>query len=114
MDKIEAAKEWVLTVSVDSHVEQTLPLDDRGAYAAALLPGDKSCIVSGWPVFTQNRSGPHRSLTPGPLEFRREGRKANREDWMRLSQAAKHAPDTSLNDVLSFLAEWAGPPSSDV
>ena len=50
----ERAKEWVLAVSMDQSVEQELPRDERGSYAASLLNPDGSrappCVVTGYPV----------------------------------------------------------------
>ena len=50
----ERAKEWVLAVSMDQSVEQELPRDERGCYAASLLNPDGSrappCVVTGYPV----------------------------------------------------------------
>ena len=35
-DEREEVKEWVLAVSLDQRVEQSLPTDERGAYVASL------------------------------------------------------------------------------
>lgn len=48
----EEIKEWVLAVSMDQRVEQTLPLDERETYEASLIAGSSGirslpCIITG-------------------------------------------------------------------
>jgi intraflagellar transport protein 172 len=66
---------------MDQKVEQVLPLDERGTYAASLhcphtqvdsLP----CVVTGYPVLRHK------------VEFKR-GRCANKEDWNKFIMATK-------------------------
>ncbi|XP_063226619.1 intraflagellar transport protein 172 homolog isoform X1 [Bacillus rossius redtenbacheri] len=95
----EEVKEWVLAVSMDQRVDQVLPLDDRGVYAAKL--GDApACVVSGFPVLARRGRN--------PVELGRPGRLANRDDWNKLLMAAKMAPDSVVTDVLAFIEEWCG------
>ena len=48
----EEIKEWVLAVSMDQRVEQTLPLDERETYEASLSAANSGirslpCIITG-------------------------------------------------------------------
>lgn len=52
----EEAREWVLAVSMDQKVEQTLPVDHRGVYTGSLSSSSaesaalQGCILTGFPV----------------------------------------------------------------
>ena len=48
----EEVKEWVLAVSMDQHVAQELPLDERDTYEASLVAANTGirslpCVISG-------------------------------------------------------------------
>jgi hypothetical protein len=48
----EDIKEWVLAVSMDQKVEQSLPKDERGTYEASLVATDTGirslpCVITG-------------------------------------------------------------------
>lgn len=85
---------------------QVLPLDERGLYPSALYshdsvgPAATPCVVSGYPVL------PLRGRNP--IEFKRPGRAANREDWNKLLLAAKMNPESHVTDVIGFIGEWCG------
>jgi intraflagellar transport protein 172 len=102
----EEVKEWVLAISMDQKVDQVLLLDERGLTPSSLTSPNRSgpraipCVVSGYPVMS------HRGRNP--VEFKRLGKQANRDDWNKLMMAAKMAPETQITDVLSFIAEWCG------
>ncbi|KAJ4427860.1 hypothetical protein ANN_23861 [Periplaneta americana] len=102
----EEVKEWVLAVSMDQRVDQTLPLDERGLTPSALTSPGRSgppatpCVVSGFPVLSQRGRN--------PIEFKRPGKQANRDDWNKLMMAAKMAPETHITDAISFIEEWCG------
>lgn len=57
----EEVKEWVLAVSMNQKVEQTLPVDEQGYYEAS-LEGPRGhvraqpCLITGKPVW--RGSGP--------------------------------------------------------
>ncbi|XP_037068847.1 intraflagellar transport protein 172 homolog [Pollicipes pollicipes] len=95
----ESAKEWVLAVSMDQSVEQELPQDERGCYAASLLNPDGSksppCVVTGYPVLKNK------------MEFQ-YGKVANKDDWNSLVMTAKMTNSVELTDVLRFVGTWAG------
>ncbi|XP_043216719.1 intraflagellar transport protein 172 homolog isoform X2 [Amphibalanus amphitrite] len=95
----ERAKEWVLAVSMDQSVEQELPRDERGCYAASLLNPDGSrappCVVTGYPVLKNK------------MEFQ-YGKVANKDDWNSLVMTAKMTNSVELTDVLRFVGTWAG------
>nr|CAD7394029.1 unnamed protein product [Timema cristinae] len=95
----EEVKEWILTVSMDQKISQTLPVDERGLFPAT-LGGALPCVVSGYPVL------PGRGRSP--VELGRPGRLANRDDWNKLIMAAKMSPEANVTDVLGFLEEWCG------
>ncbi|XP_028155914.1 intraflagellar transport protein 172 homolog isoform X1 [Ostrinia furnacalis] len=47
---LDDIREWVLAVSMDQAVEQTLPVDSRGQYGAALGAGEACCVLTGYPL----------------------------------------------------------------
>ncbi|CAH1397619.1 unnamed protein product [Nezara viridula] len=95
-DEVEDIKQWVLSVSMDQHMEMALPLDSRGLYAAN-LQGSRPCLVTGYPVLDRQR-----------LSFKREGAVASSTDWAKLTSALSSHP--YFSQVLAFLTSWAGPP----
>ncbi|KAJ8945935.1 hypothetical protein NQ318_016763 [Aromia moschata] len=46
-------REWVLAVSMDQKIDQTLPLDDRQLFESSLQHGETPCLVTGYPVRKQ-------------------------------------------------------------
>ncbi|XP_015430536.1 PREDICTED: intraflagellar transport protein 172 homolog [Dufourea novaeangliae] len=99
----EEAREWVLAVSMDQKVEQVLPTDHRGVYVGSLTsPSTEStrlqkCTLTGYPV-----RGP-------TIRFSEGERVADRDDWTKLINTARQAPqDSVLNDILAFVQEWCG------
>lgn len=106
----EQVKEWVLAVSMDQNIDQVLPLDERQLYPSALVglePGSvpyPACIVTGYPVLGL---GP--GATTAAVQFKRPGCAANKEDWNKLTMAAKMDPtNTALADILKFIGNWCG------
>ncbi|CAK9818451.1 Intraflagellar transport protein 172 homolog [Anthophora quadrimaculata] len=99
----EQAREWVLAVSMDQKVEQTLPTDHRGVYVGSLSSPSvdsgalQGCTVTGYPV-------------RGPIIRFAEGEHiVDRDDWTKLINTARQAPqDSALNDILAFIQEWCG------
>lgn len=97
----ENIREWILAISMDQRVDQTLPADDeRGLYEASLAPGEEPCLVSGYPVVV----GGNKS----PVTFQRSNWQANREAWSKLTVAAKMAAHSEVPDVLAFVERWCG------
>nr|XP_022315673.1 intraflagellar transport protein 172 homolog [Crassostrea virginica] len=97
----EEVKEWVLAVSMDQKVEQVLPRDERNCYEASLIAPDtgirsQPCVVTGYPVLKS------------PMEFKRPGMVANKDDWNKIIMAAKVSHSPELNDVLKFIGVWCG------
>ncbi|KAG8179909.1 hypothetical protein JTE90_006272 [Oedothorax gibbosus] len=96
----EETREWVLSVSMDQTVDQSLPLDERWVFESSLVSHDgrrhEPCLVTGYPVL-RNR-----------VELGDKGAAANKDDWNKLIMAAKvqHVPE--CEDVLKFIAAWCG------
>ncbi|XP_019854623.1 PREDICTED: intraflagellar transport protein 172 homolog isoform X2 [Amphimedon queenslandica] len=103
-DKREEIKEWVLALSMDRQVEQTLPLDDeRQTYVASLTSPHTGvtslpCIVTGYPVLKQK------------VEFKRGGRCANKGDWTKFVMNTKASQNEECLDVVHFITKWCGQP----
>lgn len=93
----EEVREWVLAISMDQRVEQSLPIDDRDMYESSLGGNDIACIISGYPIIGKQ-----------PISFQRSNRLANRETWSKLSMAAKMAPHSDIPDVIDFIEKWCG------
>merc|ERR1712070_203131 len=79
-EKREEVRDYVLAISVDRQVEQSLEMDSRGTYVASLTCSNTQktyspCVVTGFPVL-QNQ-----------VKF--GGRMANKEDWNRFIMATK-------------------------
>ena len=100
--KREEAKEWVLALSMDNQVDQTLPTDERGTYVASLhsphtdvqsLP----CVVTGYPVL-RNR-----------IDFKTACRTANKDDWNTLVMAMKvsHGIVAHVNHIHCPRSAWS-------
>ncbi|XP_033644927.1 intraflagellar transport protein 172 homolog [Asterias rubens] len=100
-DKKEEVKEWVLAVSMDQKVEQSLDHDERDTYVASLVAANTNikslpCVITGYPVLRNK------------LEFKQSGKAANKDDWNKFLMATKmsHSPD--CQDVLKFVGQWCG------
>ncbi|KAL3276031.1 hypothetical protein HHI36_020760 [Cryptolaemus montrouzieri] len=93
-------REWVLTVSMDQRIEQTLPMDDRQLYVSSLQQGESPCLVTGYPIRKQ------------PVVFGKNNFQANKDAWLKLNMGAKMSPESNLSNVLSFLQKWCGSPST--
>lgn len=103
----EKVKEWILSVSVDRKIEQSLPVDHRGIYLGSLtstnLPLERakplqSCALTGYPI--RDSSG---------VQFEETSRVVSKEDWNKMLSAAKQAGENSpLSDILAFIKEWCG------
>ncbi|KAL0271339.1 UNVERIFIED_CONTAM: hypothetical protein PYX00_008457 [Menopon gallinae] len=102
----EEVKDWILAVSMDQKIDQTLPLDDRQLYESCLTSPDYAgnpalpCIVTGYPVLTT------RERTA--VDFMKTGKVANQNDWNTLMMTAKASFSSSLKGVISFINEWCG------
>ncbi|CAB3377061.1 Hypothetical predicted protein [Cloeon dipterum] len=97
--ELEEAREWLLAVSMDQKIDQNLPLDYRGVYAACLQaneaePSVEMCILSGWPVLDE-------SVQLG-------SNVAIKHEWNNFLLASRTHHATFLNDVFKFLAKWCG------
>ena len=96
----EAVKEWVLAVSMDQKVEQSLPKDERMTYEASLVAartGTESapCVMTGYPVIGS------------AMEFAR-GSVAIKEEWNKFIMVAKMVSDNEVQDVMKFVGTWCG------
>lgn len=85
---VEDVKSWILQISMDSHVSQSLPLDalrDGDVYEASLINGDSTmslpCLVTGYPVIR------HKTL-----EFKPGKYAVNKDDWNKLLMITKVCP----------------------
>eukprot|EP00111_Clytia_hemisphaerica_P000435 TCONS_00001218-protein len=97
----EEVKEWVLAVSMDQRVEQTLSFDERNVYEASLTSPESDvvclpCVVTGYPVLRNK------------MEFNKTGKAANKEDWNKFAMATKVSHSADCQDVLRFLSLWCG------
>jgi intraflagellar transport protein 172 len=87
----------VLALSMDRQVEQTLPLDqDRQTYVASLKSPHTGiislpCVITGYPVLKQK------------VEFKKEGRCANKDDWSKFIMNAKVSRDNRVLPLISHL-----------
>lgn len=102
----ERVRDWILTMSMDQKLDQTLPKDERGVYVAALeAPGTGlcalPCIVSGYPVLRN------------ALEFDQPNKVAIRECWNRFQHACKVARSAECSDVREFIQRWCGQPHNE-
>lgn len=97
----EDIKEWVLAVSMNQKVEQSLPKDERGTYEASLVATDTGihslpCVISGYPVLRNK------------VEFKNTNKVANKDDWNKFLMATKVSHSPELQDVLKFIGRWCG------
>ncbi|CAB4017982.1 intraflagellar transport 172 homolog [Paramuricea clavata] len=104
-DKREEVKEWVLAVSMDQKVEQVLPVDERGTYAASLVAPSTNitslpCVITGYPVLRNK------------IDFKRPGRAANKDGWNKFVMATKVSHSPECQDVLRFLGQYCGVPQN--
>ncbi|VEL39877.1 unnamed protein product [Protopolystoma xenopodis] len=100
----ESVREWILAVSMDHKLEQSLPCDERGIYVAALStpksqgPTALPCLITGYPI-----------LQPaGEIRFQNSNRVANRRDWNSFEAACRAARTAECIDTMDFLKRWCG------
>lgn len=93
----EEVREWVLAISMDQKVDQTLPVDDRNLYESSLGISDTPCVLSGYPVTGRQ-----------PVTFQRSNRTANRDSWSKVAISMKMSPQTDLPEVVEFMEKWLG------
>jgi intraflagellar transport protein 172 len=94
----EEIREWVLAISMDQRIDQTLPTDDRNLFESSLADSDQPCVISGYPIVGRQ-----------PVIFQRSHRMANRDAWSRMTVAAKMEPQSDVPEVLQFIEKWCGP-----
>jgi hypothetical protein len=82
---IEDVKSWILQISMDSHISQSLPLDafrEGDVYEASLINSDSTmslpCLVTGYPVIRHKM-----------LEFKPAKYAVNKDDWNKLLMITK-------------------------
>ncbi|XP_073947252.1 intraflagellar transport protein Oseg2 isoform X2 [Choristoneura fumiferana] len=90
---LDNTREWVLAVSMERAVEQTLPLDGRGLYASN-TSGEACCALTGYPLGSR-------------LVTFTNGRCANREWWSRAASAARGGGAPA--SLLQHITHWCGP-----
>ncbi|XP_072263295.1 intraflagellar transport protein 172 homolog [Pyxicephalus adspersus] len=86
---------------MDQRVEQTLPVDERGAYEGSLVAPTSGihslpCLITGFPVLRNK------------VEFKQPGKAANKEDWNKFLMAIKTSHSPECQDVLKFISRWCG------
>ncbi|KAL0822632.1 hypothetical protein ABMA28_004664 [Loxostege sticticalis] len=91
---LDDIREWVLAVSMDQAVEQTLPVDGRGKYGSALGADEACCVLTGYPLGSR-------------LVTFTNGRCANREWWSRCASAARNGGAAAA--LAKHIAHWCGP-----
>ncbi|XP_047027262.1 intraflagellar transport protein 172 homolog [Helicoverpa zea] len=91
---LEDAREWVLAVSMDQAVEQTLPVDGRDMYASNVGETEPCCVVTGYPLGSR-------------LVTFTNGRCANREWWSRVVSSARSGGAAAA--LLQHVESWCGP-----
>ncbi|XP_022830109.1 intraflagellar transport protein 172 homolog [Spodoptera litura] len=91
---LEDAREWVLAVSMDQAVEQTLPVDGRGMYASSVADTEPCCVITGYPLGSR-------------LVTFTNGRCANREWWSRVVSASRSGGLPAA--ILQHVEAWCGP-----
>ncbi|CAH8560325.1 unnamed protein product [Schistosoma turkestanicum] len=100
----EAIREWILAISMDHKLDQTLPKDERGVYVASLnspttglsaLP----CIISGYPVL---RNG---------IIFEPSKRVAIKTNWNKFLYITKMSRTMECSNVKEFIQQWSGTPT---
>ncbi|XP_013140117.1 PREDICTED: intraflagellar transport protein osm-1-like [Papilio polytes] len=97
---LQEAREWVLSVVMDQDVEQALPVDSRGLYAASVAPEEPCCVITGYPLGSR-------------LVTFSNGRCANREWWSRCKKAAGGAGSAgAAAALLQHVASWCGAPDA--
>ncbi|XP_047535019.1 intraflagellar transport protein 172 homolog [Vanessa atalanta] len=94
---LAALRDWLLAVSMDQQVDQTLPTDGRGKYSSYVAEDEPCCVLTGYPLSTR-------------LVTFTNGRCANREGWARVRAAAREAGAAAA--VLRALALSCGPPDA--
>ena len=111
---VEGVKSWILQMSMDTELSQSLPMDplrEGEVYEASLINADGSqclpCLVTGYPVIR------HKAI-----EFKAGKYAANKEDWNRLLMLAKMSEsseensakesDQQLKAVLHFVGRLCG------
>lgn len=94
----EEVRDWILAISMDQQVDQSLPTDDRNLYESSLGMGDVACLISGFPIMGRQ-----------PITFQRSPLLVNRDSWSKLTVAAKMSPHTDVPEVIEFLEQWHGP-----
>ncbi|CAK1556183.1 unnamed protein product [Leptosia nina] len=94
-ETLDALRDWVLALSMDRDVEQTLPVDSRGWYAPKVAEGESCCILTGYPLGSR-------------LVTFTNGRCANREWWSRVSQAVRNGNPTA-SSIIQHVTKWCGP-----
>ncbi|XP_031768664.2 intraflagellar transport protein 172 homolog [Galleria mellonella] len=93
-EALHDVREWVLAVSMDQGVEQTLPVEGEGEYASRVGADQQCCVLTGYPLGTR-------------LVTFTNGRCANREWWSRVSSAAKGGGAAAA--LLHHVTAWCGP-----
>ncbi|KAG7296178.1 hypothetical protein JYU34_021279 [Plutella xylostella] len=91
---LDDVREWVLQVSMDQTVDQTLPVDSRGLYASSVASGEACCVLTGFPLGSR-------------LVTFTNGRCANREHWARVAAASRN--NAAAADVVRAVTLWCGP-----
>ncbi|XP_026316973.1 intraflagellar transport protein 172 homolog [Hyposmocoma kahamanoa] len=91
---LEEIREWVLSVSMDQAVEQTLPVDTRSLYSSSVGAEEACCVLTGFPLGSR-------------LVTFTNGRCANREWWSRAVNASRNGGTVAA--LLNHITFWCGP-----
>ncbi|CAH8637155.1 unnamed protein product [Heterobilharzia americana] len=103
----EAIREWILAVSMDQKLDQSLPKDERGVYVAALNSSSTGlsalpCVITGYPVL---RNG---------VTFEPSKRTAIKVNWSKFLYIAKVSRAMECVDVKEFIGRWCGAAPSGI
>ncbi|CAI2733336.1 unnamed protein product [Schistosoma spindalis] len=102
----ESIREWILTISMDHKLDQTLPKDERGIYIASLnssnigLSSLSPCIISGYPILNNG------------IIFEPSKRGAIQKNWNKFLYITKISKTIECLNVKQFIEQWSGIPST--
>ncbi|CAH8646361.1 unnamed protein product [Schistosoma rodhaini] len=102
----ESIREWILTISMDHKLDQTLPKDERGVYIASLNSSNTGllslpCIITGYPIL---RNG---------ILFEPSKKGAIQINWNKFLYITKMTKSIECLNVKEFIEQWCGIPSSN-
>ncbi|OAF71468.1 hypothetical protein A3Q56_00763 [Intoshia linei] len=100
---VESIREWLLATSINTNIEQTLPVEANNKFESTLPQNSKftdACIISGYP------------LEHSAIKFKNSSNMANKDDWNKYVMNAKVSKSDECQNVMTFIDKWNGPPTS--